>query len=327
MKYPEVRMRRLRAREDIRRMVRETVVLPQNLVYPLFVVHGHDRVEPIASMPGVMRYSCDRLPEVVKEIKDLGISGVMLFGIPDHKDSMGSSAFEPSGPVQQAIKTIKDKVPELVLISDVCMCEYTDHGHCGYLTNDGLVDNDRSLALLAREAISHAKAGCDMVAPSDMMDGRIGYIRKALDEEGFTSTIIMSYAAKYASAFYGPFRDAAESTPQTGDRKSYQMDFPNVREAIREVELDIREGADIVMVKPAMAYMDVIRAVREKFDLPLAAYNVSGEYSMVKAAAQRGWVDEDRIVSELLTGIKRAGADIIITYFAMDYARKMQQMP
>ncbi len=321
MSYPQVRMRRLRRSEGIRRMVRETVVLPQDMIYPMFIVAGQDREETIPSMPGVMRYSADRLPSVVQEVRDLGISGVLLFGIPEHKDSMGSSAFDSAGPVQQAIQVIKDAVPDLVVITDVCLCEYTDHGHCGYLTQDGWVDNDRSLHMLAKEAISHARAGCDVVAPSDMMDGRVGYIRRALDEEGFTATMIMSYAAKYASAFYGPFRDAAESTPQTGDRKSYQMDPPNVREALREVELDVSEGADIVMVKPAMAYMDVIRGVRERFDLPLAAYNVSGEYSMIKAAAERGWIDEGRIVSEVLTGIKRAGADLIITYSALDFAR------
>ncbi|NLV17061.1 MAG: porphobilinogen synthase [Syntrophomonadaceae bacterium] len=323
MSYPHLRMRRLRRSEGIRRMVRETVVLPQDLIYPMFVVAGHDRQEPIASMPGVMRYSADRLPAVVREVRDLGISGVLLFGIPEHKDSMGSSAFDSAGPVQQAVQIIKDTAPELVVITDVCMCEYTDHGHCGHLTQDGRVDNDRSLPMLAKEAISHVRAGCDVVAPSDMMDGRVGYIRRVLDEEGFTDTMIMSYAAKYASAFYGPFRDAADSAPQSGDRKSYQMDPPNAREALREVELDISEGADIVMVKPAMAYMDVIRGVRDRFDLPVAAYNVSGEYSMIKAAAEQGWIDEERIVAEVLTGIKRAGADLIITYFALDFARTL----
>lgn len=321
MGFPELRMRRMRATEGLRRMVRETVVLPQDLIYPLFIVTGTGVEEPLVSMPGVTRYSADRLPKVVRELQDLGISGVILFGIPGFKDHLGSSAFDADGPVQQAIKVIKDSAPELVVITDVCMCEYTSHGHCGFLTDDGRVDNDRSLQMLAKEAVSHAKAGCDMVAPSDMMDGRIAYIRQALDAEGFVDIPIMSYAAKYASAFYGPFREAAESTPQTGDRKSYQMDPPNVREAIREVELDIAEGADLVMVKPAMAYMDIIRAVRERFNVPLAAYNVSGEYSMIKAAAERGWIDEERVVREVLTGIKRAGADLIITYFARDYAR------
>jgi len=323
MGYPEIRMRRLRTREGLRRMVRETVVLPQNLIYPLFIVPGEGVEEQIQAMPGVKRYSVDRLPAVAREIERLGISGVILFGIPAYKDSIGSSAFDSAGPVQRAIKAIKDAAPEMVVITDVCMCEYTDHGHCGFLTEDGRVDNDRTLQLLAKEALSHVKSGCDMVAPSDMMDGRIAYIRRVLDEEGYTDIPIMSYAAKYASGFYGPFREAAESAPQTGDRKAYQMDPPNVREALREVELDIAEGADLVMVKPAMAYLDVIRAVRERFDLPLAAYNVSGEYSMVKAAAERGWIDEKRIVNEILTGIKRAGADLIITYFAMDYARDL----
>ena len=320
MGYPVIRMRRMRASEGLRRMVRETHVLPQDLIYPLFIVSGSGAEEPVVSMPGVTRYSTDRLPQVGRKIHNLGIAGVIRFGIPEYKDHLGSSAFDDKGPVQQAIKTIKDTTPELVVITDVCMCEYTSHGHCGYLTDDGRIDNDRSLEMLAQEALSHVKAGCDMVAPSDMMDGRIGYIRKALDQAGFDHIPIMSYAAKYASAFYGPFREAAESAPQSGDRKSYQMDPPNVREALREVELDIAEGADLVMVKPAMAYMDVIRAVRERFDVPLAAYNVSGEYSMIKAAAERGWIDEERIVKEVLTGIKRAGADIIITYFALDFA-------
>ncbi len=316
-------MRRMRAKEGLRRMVRETHVLPQDLIYPLFIVTGSGVEEPLVSMPGISRYSADRLPEVAREVHKLGIAGVLLFGIPEYKDHMGSSAYDADGPVQKAIKVIKDTTPELVVITDVCMCEYTSHGHCGFLTDDGQVDNDRSLQMLAKETLSHAKAGCDMVAPSDMMDGRIAYLRKALDVEGFTNLPIMSYAAKYASAFYGPFREAAESAPAFGDRKSYQMDPPNVREAIREVELDIAEGADLVMVKPAMAYMDVIRAVKERFDVPLAAYNVSGEYSMVKAAAERGWIDEERIVTELLTGIKRAGADLIITYFACEFARRL----
>ena len=320
MGYPVIRMRRMRASEGLRRMVRETHVLPQDLIYPLFIVSGSGAEEPVVSMPGVTRYSPDRLPQVVRKIHNLGIAGVILFGIPEYKDHLGSSAFDDKGPVQQAIKTIKDTTPELVVITDVCMCEYTSHGHCGYLTDDGRIDNDRSLEMLAQEALSHVKAGCDMVAPSDMMDGRIGYIRKALDQAGFDHIPIMSYAAKYASAFYGPFREAAESAPQSGDRKSYQMDPPNVREALREVELDIAEGADLVMVKPAMAYMDVIRAVRERFDVPLAAYNVSGEYSMIKAAAERGWIDEERIVKEVLTGIKRAGADIIIPDFSQTQA-------
>ncbi|MGE5406042.1 MAG: porphobilinogen synthase [Candidatus Saccharibacteria bacterium] len=323
MRYPQLRMRRMRVNEKMRRMVRETTVLPQDLIYPLFVVEGKKKAEPIGSMPGVERYSVDKLAPVVKEIEKLGISGVLLFGIPDNKDSNGTSAIDDNGIVQRAVKAIKDAVPELLVVTDVCLCEYMDHGHCGILLEDGRVDNDPTLDVLAEQALSHARAGADIVAPSDMMDGRVGYIREALDEEGFEDIAIMSYAAKYASGFYGPFREAAESAPQCGDRKSYQMDPPNIREALREVELDIKEGADIVMVKPALAYLDVIRAVRDSFNYPLAAYNVSGEYSMIKAAAERGWIDEDRVVPEVLTSIKRAGADIIITYFARDFAKKL----
>ncbi|MGE5397786.1 MAG: porphobilinogen synthase, partial [Chitinophagales bacterium] len=266
----------------------------------------------------------DMLPEVVREVRRLGIGGVLLFGIPETKDDIGTSAFNDNGIVQQAVKVIKDEVSDLLVITDVCLCEYMDHGHCGILTNDSRVDNDQTLPVLARQAVSHAKAGCDIIAPSDMMDGRIGYIRKALDEEGFQDTVIMSYAAKFSSGFYGPFRDAAESAPKSGDRKSYQMDPANRREALREVQLDIEEGADIVMVKPAMAYLDIIRDVRASFNVPVAAYNVSGEYSMVKAAAERGWIDEGRVIDETLNGIKRAGADIIITYFACDYAKSLK---
>jgi porphobilinogen synthase len=324
MSFPEQRMRRLRASESLRRMVRETLVTPRDLVYPLFVIPGHGTSEPVSAMPGVERLSVDLLPPLMKEVEDLGISGVLLFGLPETKDSIGSSGFDDHGPVQEAVRTIKDTAPNVVVITDVCMCEYTDHGHCGFLTDDGRVDNDRTLDLLAEEALSHARAGADIVAPSDMMDGRIGYIRNALDESGFQDTAILSYAAKYASAFYGPFREAADSTPKFGDRKSYQMDPPNVREALREVELDVAEGADMIMVKPALPYLDVIRAVRQSFNHPLAAYNVSGEYSMVKAAAQNGWIDEERVVQELLTSIKRAGADIIITYFALEFARRVQ---
>lgn len=324
MSFPEHRMRRLRASESLRRMVRETLVTPRDLVYPLFVIPGQGNKEPVSAMPGVERLTVDLLPPLVKEIEKLGISGVLLFGLPETKDSIGSSGFDDHGPVQQAVRMIKDTAPDVVVITDVCMCEYTDHGHCGFLTDDGRVDNDRTLDLLAEEALSHARAGADIVAPSDMMDGRIGYIRKALDETGFQDTAILSYAAKYASAFYGPFREAADSTPKFGDRKSYQMDPPNIREALREVELDVAEGADLIMVKPALPYLDVIRAVRQSFNHPLAAYNVSGEYSMVKAAAQNGWIDEERVVQELLTSIKRAGADIIITYFALEFARMVQ---
>ncbi|MGE5418374.1 MAG: porphobilinogen synthase [Acidobacteriota bacterium] len=323
MRYPQLRMRRMRVNEKMRQMVRETTVTPQDLIYPLFIVEGQGIAEPIGSMPGVERYSVDRLAPVVKEIESMGISGVLLFGIPGHKDADGTSAIDDNGIVQKAVKAIKDTVPELLVVTDVCLCEYMDHGHCGILLEDGRVDNDPTLDVLAEQALSHARAGADIVAPSDMMDGRVGYIREALDEDGFEDIAIMSYAAKYASAFYGPFREAAESSPQCGDRKAYQMDPSNIREALREVELDIKEGADIVMVKPALAYLDVIRAVRDNFNYPLAAYNVSGEYSMVKAAAERGWIDEDRVMQEVLTSIKRAGADIIITYFARDFAKKL----
>jgi len=302
-------------------MVRETSLSVDDFIYPLFVVYGKNKKIPVNSMPGVYQLSCDMLENEVQEAVDLGIPAVLLFGIPERKDAMGSSAYDDNGVVQQAVRLIKDRWPELLVITDVCLCEYTDHGHCGVVTASGKVDNDATLDLLAQEALSHARAGADIVAPSDMMDGRIGYIRKTLDENGFTDTAIMAYAAKYASGFYGPFREAAESAPQFGDRKTYQMDPANSREALREIELDIAEGADIVMVKPALAYLDVIAKVRDRFDYPLAAYNVSGEYAMVKAAAANGWLDEERIVMEVLTAIKRAGADIIITYFAKDAAR------
>lgn len=323
--FPLVRMRRMRAREALRRLVRETAVWPWDLIYPIFVVEGKGIEQEVKSMPGVKRVSPDVLSSLVEEVKRLRVGGVLLFGIPKDKDAVGSSAWREGGVVQEAIKVIKDQEPDLVVITDVCLCEYTDHGHCGVLTPEGSIDNDSTLEILAKEAISHARAGADMVAPSDMMDGRIGYIRRALDQEGFDKVSIMSYAAKYCSAFYGPFREAAESAPRFGDRRSYQMDPANLREALREVELDIQEGADIVMVKPALAYLDVIRAVRVRFDHPLAAYNVSGEYAMVKAAAQMGWLDEARAVDEMLTSIKRAGADIVITYFALDYAARFWQ--
>lgn len=315
----------MRAREALRRLVRETAVWPWDLIYPIFVVEGKGIEQEVKSMPGVKRVSPDVLSSLVEEVKRLRVGGVLLFGIPKDKDAVGSSAWREGGVVQEAIKVIKDQEPDLVVITDVCLCEYTDHGHCGVLTPEGSIDNDSTLEILAKEAISHARAGADMVAPSDMMDGRIGYIRRALDQEGFDKVSIMSYAAKYCSAFYGPFREAAESAPRFGDRRSYQMDPANLREALREVELDIQEGADIVMVKPALAYLDVIRAVRVRFDHPLAAYNVSGEYAMVKAAAQMGWLDEARAVDEMLTSIKRAGADIVITYFALDYAARFWQ--
>lgn len=301
-------------------MVRETRLSPDNLIYPLFVTYGKNIRKEIKSMPGCYQESVDKIVTHAKEVYSLGIPAVLLFGIPEHKDETGSGAFDPHGVVQKAIRAIKNKVPELFVITDVCMCEYTSHGHCGIIEN-GDVKNDPTLNLLAKEAVSHAKAGADMVAPSDMMDGRVEAIRITLDEEGFSETPIMSYAAKYASAFYGPFREAAGSTPQFGDRCSYQMDPANRREALREVELDIQEGADIVMVKPAMTYLDIISDVKENFDLPVAAYNVSGEYSLVKAAAKLGWIDEKRLMMEVLTSIKRAGADLILTYFAKEAAK------
>jgi len=318
--FPQLRMRRLRRTEALRALVRETQVETGDLIYPLFVVEGSQTKQEITSMPGIYRYSSDLLPEEVDDIAKLGIPAVILFGIPEKKDEVGSSAYDPEGVIQQAIRTIKKATPELLVVTDVCLCEYTSHGHCGVVV-DGYVDNDKTLELLARTALSHAEAGADVVAPSDMMDGRVKAIRQALDENGFLNTPILAYAAKYASAFYGPFREAAESTPQFGDRRSYQMDPPNWREALREVEQDIAEGADMVMVKPALPYLDVIRKVRDTFNYPLAAYSVSGEYAMVKAAAQQGWLDERRIVLETLTAIKRAGADIIITYYARDAAR------
>ncbi len=318
--FPVHRPRRLRSSETIRRMVRETILTPDDFIYPLFVTFGKGVKKPIPSMPGCFQESVDEVVKTAKEAFELGIPAIILFGIPEHKDEVGSDAYDPHGVVQEAIRAIKDAVPELLVITDVCMCEYTNHGHCG-IVKDGEVLNDPTLELLQKEAVSHARAGADMVAPSDMMDGRVKAIREALDDEGFSHIPIMSYAAKYASAFYGPFRDAAESTPQFGDRRAYQMDPPNRREALKEVALDIEEGADIVMVKPALAYLDVISDVKENFDLPVAAYNVSGEYSLVKAAAQLGWIDHDRVMMEVLTSIKRAGADMILTYFAPEAAR------
>ena len=305
-------------------MVRETSLSPDDFIYPLFVTFGKKVRKEIKSMPGCFQESVDMIVRHAREVYSLGIPSVLLFGIPEQKDEIGSGAYDPHGVVQKAIREIKNKVPELYVITDVCMCEYTSHGHCGIIES-GDVKNDATLELLAKEAVSHAKAGADMVAPSDMMDGRVGAIRAALDGEGFSETPIMSYAAKYASAFYGPFREAAESTPQFGDRRSYQMDPANRREALREVALDIDEGADIVMVKPAMTYLDVISDVRENFDLPVAAYNVSGEYSVIKAAAKLGWIDETRAMLEVLTSIKRAGADIILTYFAKEAAKALNK--
>ncbi len=305
-------------------MVRETSLSPDDFIYPLFVTFGKKVRKEIKSMPGCFQESVDMIVRHAKEVYSLGIPSVLLFGIPEQKDEIGSGAYDPHGVVQKAIREIKNKLPELYVITDVCMCEYTSHGHCGIIEG-GDVKNDATLELLAKEAVSHAKAGADMVAPSDMMDGRVGAIRTALDGEGFSETPIMSYAAKYASAFYGPFREAAESTPQFGDRRSYQMDPANRREALREVALDIDEGADIVMVKPAMTYLDVISDVRENFDLPVAAYNVSGEYSVIKAAAKLGWIDETRAMLEVLTSIKRAGADMILTYFAKEAAKALNK--
>ncbi|MBS1252268.1 MAG: Delta-aminolevulinic acid dehydratase [Anaerolineales bacterium] len=313
------RPRRLRRTPAIRRMVRETSLSTDDLIYPLFVRHGHDVQLEIPSMPGQYQWSIDRLPGEVGTAAELGIPAVIPFGIPATKDSIGSENFASDGIVQQAIRAIKDAVPELVVITDVCMCEYTDHGHCGIVEN-GRILNDPTLEVLGRVAVSHAEAGADMVAPSGMMDGMVAAIRQALDEAGFPEVGILSYAAKYASSFYGPFRDAAEGAPKFGDRKSHQMDPANVREAVREVALDIAEGADILMVKPALPYLDVIRVVHDNFDLPLAAYNVSGEYAMIKAAAQNGWLDERGVVLEALTSMKRAGADLILTYFAKEAA-------
>jgi porphobilinogen synthase len=321
---PLYRPRRLRSNENIRRMVRETTLSPDDFIYPLFVMHGKGVKKEISSMPGNYQQSIDNIVKDCEEVNNLGIPAVLLFGIPEHKDEVGSEAYSDEGIVQHAIKAIKNKFPELVVITDVCLCEYTSHGHCGLIKN-GVVQNDATLELLAREALSHARAGADMVAPSDMMDGRVGAIRETLDGDGYGAIPIMSYAAKYASSFYGPFREAAESTPQFGDRRSYQMDAPNSREALREVALDIEEGADIVMVKPALAYLDIIYQVKQQFNLPVAAYNVSGEYSMIKAAAKIGWIDGERAMMESLIAIKRAGADIILTYFAKEAAALLNQ--
>jgi porphobilinogen synthase len=323
MRFPTYRARRLRRNENFRRLVRETKLSVDDLIMPLFIVPGSRVTNPISSMPGIAQLSIDRAVEECKAIRDLGIPGVILFGIPEHKDPLGSDAYSDHGIIQRALAALKEQVPGLLLITDVCFCEYTDHGHCGVIKGQD-VDNDATLEILAKEALSHARAGADMVAPSDMMDGRIGAIRQALDSEGFPHIPIMAYAAKFASGFYGPFREAAESTPQFGDRRSYQMDPPNAEEALREVEMDIAEGADIVMVKPALPYLDIIRRVKEKFGYPVAAYNVSGEYAMIKAAALNGWLDEERVMREALTGIKRAGADIILTYFAKDAARVLR---
>jgi len=319
MQYPEYRARRLRRTEALRRLTRETHLRVDDFIYPLFVVPGRDVRRPIPSMPGIHNFSIDQAVLEARRAYDAGIPGVILFGIPEKKDAVGSEAWDDRGIVQRAIRDIKRAVPELIVIADACFCEYTDHGHCGVLV-EGAVDNDDTLENLARAALSYAKAGVDVVAPSGMMDGFVGVTRESLDEEGYTDVAIMAYSAKYASGYYGPFRDAAQSSPSFGDRRAYQMDPANVREAMREVQLDVDEGADIIMVKPALAYLDVIAHVRDEHDLPVAAYNVSGEYAMLKAAGERGWIDYDRVLMETLTGMKRAGADIIITYHALEAA-------
>ncbi len=322
--FPKMRMRRMRQSEIIRGLVRETHLNIEQLIYPLFIAENIEEPREISSMPGIMQWPLKYVGQEAKRIAQLGIPAVLLFGIPSEKDEVGSQAYDSQGIIQQAIRRFKAEAPDLLVMTDVCLCEYTNHGHCGVIDN-GNVQNDESLKLLARMALSHVVAGADIVAPSDMMDGRVGAIRHALDEHGYSSTPIMAYSAKYASGFYGPFREAAGSAPQFGDRRSYQMDPANVREALREVDLDIAEGADIVMVKPALAYLDVIQRVRNHCNLPIAAYNVSGEFAMIKAAAQQGWIDERRIVMEVLTGIRRAGADMIITYFAPEVAQWLSE--
>jgi len=324
MGFPKIRMRRLRASASIRRLVRETAVSVDDLVYPLFVREGTGLKEPIKSMDGCFHFSPDTIVAETAEVASLGIPAVLLFGLPARKDPIGSQAWAEDGVVQRAIKAIKKQTPELLVITDVCLCEFTDHGHCGVI-EEGTVDNDPTCELLAKMALSHAQAGADIVAPSDMMDGRVRYIREALEANGFKDIALMSYAAKYASAFYGPFRDAAESAPAFGDRRSYQMDAANSDQAMAEIALDIQEGADIVMVKPALAYMDIIYRARQRFDCPIAAYNVSGEYMMVKSSAAAGLSDEEATMMEMLTSLKRAGADILITYFAKDAAKKLQE--
>jgi porphobilinogen synthase len=324
MPFPLYRPRRLRESPLLRSMVRETSLRVDDFVYPLFAVHGRGVREPIGSMPGQYRLSIDEMLKECKDAASMGIPAVLLFGLPREKDPRGTEAYADDGIIQQAVRAVKDTIPDLLVVTDVCLCEYTSHGHCG-VVEDGRVKNDPSLELIARTAISHAEAGADMVAPSDMMDGRVAAIREGLDEGGFPELPIMAYSAKYASAFYGPFREAADSTPQFGDRRSYQMDPANILEAMREVALDVDEGADIVMVKPALPYLDVIARVKAEFGLPVAAYSVSGEYAMLKAAGQLGWIDEERAMLEALTGIRRAGADIIITYFAKDAARLIEQ--
>ena len=324
MKFPAYRPRRLRRTENLRRMVRETVLTVDQMVYPLFVIPGKDRRIPVPSMPDVYQFSVDQLLAEVATVVELNLPGVLLFGLPREKDAGGSEAYADDGAVQHATRAIKEKYPDLVVITDVCLCEYTSHGHCGLLRGRE-VDNDATLEILARVALSHARAGADMVAPSDMMDGRVRAIRQVLDADGFDQVSILAYSAKYCSAFYGPFREAADSAPQFGDRRAYQMDIANADEALREIAMDLEEGADMVMVKPALPYLDIIRRARERFDWPLAAYNVSGEYSMIKAAAAQGWVDEKRVMMEVLTAIRRAGANLVLTYFAKEAAKVLRQ--
>ncbi|WP_298270703.1 porphobilinogen synthase [Geobacter sp.] len=324
MFYPTFRARRIRGKEVFRRMVRETSLSVNDLIYPMFSAAGQGIRKEISSMPGIYQQSIEHIVEEAQEAHELGVPAVILFGIPETKDAVGSDAYAEHGIIQETIRALKKQVPGLAVITDVCMCEYTDHGHCGII-KDGDVDNDETLELLAKEALSHARAGADMVAPSDMMDGRVMAIREALDNNGFKHIPVMSYAAKYASGYYGPFREAAESTPQFGDRRSYQMDPGNRREAIRETRMDVEEGADIIMVKPGLPYLDIVRDLREEFDLPVAVYNVSGEYSMVKAAARNGWIDEERVIMETLLSFKRAGADLILTYHAVEAARLLKR--
>lgn len=319
------RLRRLRVNETMRGFVRETAVLVSDLVYPMFVIEGEDICSPISSMPGIFQYSVDRLHEEMERVVESGLSAVLLFGIPAHKDELGTGAYDDNGITQRAVRYIKENYPAILIIADVCLCEYTSHGHCGVVCN-GKILNDETLPLLAKMSVSLAKAGADIIAPSDMMDGRIGAIRKALDENHQEDTLILAYSAKFASGFYGPFREAAHSAPSFGDRKTYQMDPANGREALREIEEDIIEGADMVMVKPSLPYLDIVKAASEKFQVPLAVYNVSGEYAMVKAAAQMGWIDEMRVVMEEMTAMKRAGANIIITYHALDVARELRHV-
>jgi porphobilinogen synthase len=323
MLFPEYRPRRLRKNEAFRALIRETHLTPAQLIYPLFIIPGKNKREPIPSMPGISRISIDQLAKEAKECLELGVNSIILFGLPEKKDPMGSGAHAKDGIIQRAIKELKNKAPELLVVTDVCLCEYTSHGHCGIII-DRQVDNDTTLEVLGQTALSHAAAGADMVAPSDMMDGRVGEIRTVLDEYNFHNIPIMSYAVKYASSFYGPFRDAADCAPQEGDRRGYQMDPANSLEALREATLDVEEGADILMVKPAVAYLDIISKLRDEFDLPIAAYHVSGEYAMIKAAGANGWIDEEKVMAETLLSIRRAGAEIILTYFAKDMARLLQ---